>query len=98
MLSLDENLFVQQVNMAQIEHAYDQIAQEVASKNITEESFARIQAMNEREHFLENLNGQYGLFFVALKQQLIQTEKHCLSHKEINQRPGTATPMFDTPN
>ena len=53
--------------MAQIEHAYDQIAQEVASKNITEESFARIQAMNEREHFLENLKGQYGLFFVALR-------------------------------
>ena len=50
MLSLDENLFVQQVNMAQIEHAYDQIAQEVASKNITEESFARIQAMNERRN------------------------------------------------
>jgi len=84
--------------MAQIEHAYDQIAQEVASQNITEESFARIQVMNEREHFVENLKGQYGLFFEALKHQLIQTEKHCLSHKEINQTPGTATPMFDAPN
>jgi hypothetical protein len=60
--------------MTQIENAYDQIALETASANITAESFARIQAMNEREQLVENLKGQYGLFFVALKQQLIQIE------------------------
>lgn len=48
-LNLDENLFGQLVNMAQMEQAYDKIAMEVASANITHESFARFQTMNEQE-------------------------------------------------
>jgi len=40
-LSLDENLLSQLVNMAQMEEDYERIAMEVASKNITAESFAR---------------------------------------------------------
>jgi len=36
---------------------------------------------------------QYGLFFVALKAQLVQQEKHCLTHQEKNARPGV-TPML----
>lgn len=40
-LTLDENLLSQLVNMAQMEDDYEKIAMEVASKNITAESFAR---------------------------------------------------------
>lgn len=54
-----------------MEQAYDKIAMEIASANITEESFARISTMNEQEQFVENLAHQYGLFFEALKHQLI---------------------------
>ena len=48
-LNLDENLFGQLVNMAQMEQAYDKIAMEVASANITNENFARFTTMNEQE-------------------------------------------------
>ena len=47
MLSQDENLFGHLVNMAQIEEAYDKIAMEVASGNLTTEYFMRISTMNE---------------------------------------------------
>ena len=91
---MDENLFGQLINMAQMEQAYDTIAMEVASANITAETFARFQTMNEQEQFVENLVHMYGLFFQALRQQLIQKEKHCLNHEAAN-TPGGVTPMFD---
>lgn len=62
-LNMDENLFGQLINMAQMEQAYDTIAMEVASANITAETFARFQTMNEQEQFVENLVHMYGLFF-----------------------------------
>ena len=67
MLDLDCNLFGQLVNMAQMEQAYDVIAMELASANITAESFARYQTMNEQEQYVENLVHQFGMFFEALK-------------------------------
>ena len=94
-LNLDENLFGQLVNMAEMEQTYDKIAMEVASANITDETFARYQTMSEQEQYAENLGNMYGLFFEALKQQLIQKENHCLNHPSSNQTPGGVTPMFD---
>jgi hypothetical protein len=70
-LSFDENLFGQLVNMAQMEQTYEKISMEVASANLTHEKLARMQMMNEQEQFLENLVGHYGFFFMALKDQLI---------------------------
>ena len=80
MLSQDENLFGHLVNMAQMEESYDKIAMEVASDNITTEYFMRISQMNEQEQYVENLVNFFGLFFEALKQQLVQSQKHCLTH------------------
>ena len=80
-LSMDENLFCQLVNMSQMEEAYEQIAMKVASNNLTHERLARLQMMNEEEQEVENMVGFYGLFFEALKEQLIQRERHCLTHE-----------------
>ena len=67
-LSMDENLFCQLVNMSQMEEAYEQIAMKVASNNLTHERLARLQMMNEEEQEVENMVGFYGLFFEALKE------------------------------
>ena len=42
MLSFDENLFGQLVNMAQMEQTYEKISMEVASANLTHEKLARM--------------------------------------------------------
>ena len=40
--------------------------------------------------------GSYGLFFVALKDQLVQREKHCLTHDAAGS--GGGTPMLKKDN
>ena len=40
--------------------------------------------------------GSYGLFFVALKDQLVQREKHCLTHEAAGGAGGT--PMLKKDN
>ena len=90
-LTMDENLFCQYVNMSQMEQSYEQIAMKVASSNMTHERLARLHMMTDGEQEVENMVGFYGLFFEALKEQLIQREKHCLTH-EANE--GGGTPML----
>jgi len=40
--------------------------------------------------------GSYGLFFEALKEQLVQKEKHCLTHEAADGAVGT--PMLKRDN
>jgi len=82
--------------MAQMEEMYDKIAMEVASANMTNENYERLLNITESEQFVENLVRHYGLFFEAVKHQLIQEESHCLSHNSKDQRPGDRTHMFDS--
>ena len=78
-----------------MEQQYDRISMEVASSNVTAETLARLQKLSETEQFVENLIGMYGLFFEAVKHQLVQKEMHCLTHSAKDQMPGGVTPMFD---
>lgn len=55
-----------------------------------------LSTISEQEQLVENMVHTYGLFFDAMKTLLKQIEKHCLAHEAQNQRPGTATPMFDS--
>ena len=43
----------------------------VASHNITAERLERLQMMTEEEQKVENMVGSYGLFFEALREQLV---------------------------
>ena len=74
-----------------MEQAYERIAMKVASAHLTADRLEQLQMMSEPEQQVENMVGSYGLFFEALKDQLIQKEKHCLTHEAVE---GGGTPMF----
>lgn len=52
--------------------------------------------MTEEEQKVENMVGSYGLFFEALREQLVQKEKHCLTHQADT--GGAKTPMLNKDN